>query len=117
MQGNYTVYTALKVPGMSAGYVEIGPVCESCAVIDSHLVSILFFVVFTLLFCVHAYTRNFLEVILVRCLTEGGGANKPFHLTIPQGQHCHTVCYVPVLYWLESGMAMQETSKIMWYKF
>jgi hypothetical protein len=38
MEGNYAVYTAPKVPGMSTGYVEIGSVCESCSVIDSNLV-------------------------------------------------------------------------------
>jgi centromere protein C len=38
MEGNCDVYTALKVPGMSTGYVEIGPLCESCSVIHSNLV-------------------------------------------------------------------------------
>lgn len=38
VEGNCDVYTALKVPGMSTGYVEIGPHCESCSIIHSNLV-------------------------------------------------------------------------------
>lgn len=121
MEGNYDIYTALKVPGMSTGYVEIGPVCESCSIIDSNLVSSIFssWCLLCCSVCMHEalYMRHFLAVILVHCLTESGGANKPFRLTIPQGQHCHTLCYVPVLCWLPSGMAMQEPSKLMWYQF
>jgi len=121
VEGNCDVYTALKVPGMSTGYVEIGPHCESCSIIHSNLVSSVFFswCLLCCSVCMHEvlYTRNFLGVILVHCLTESEGANKPFCLTIPQGQHCHTLCFVPVLCWLPSGMAMQGTSKLMWYQF
>jgi hypothetical protein len=122
MKGNYGVYTALKVPGMSSGYVEIGPVCESCSVIESNLVSSVFpsWCLLCCSVCMHElllYTGHFLAVILVHCLTESGEASKPFRLTIPQGQHCHTLCSVPVPCWLPSGMAMQETSKLMWYQF
>lgn len=60
MEGNYDVYTALKVPGMSTGYVEIGPVCESCSVIDSNLVSIVFS---SWWLCCMKFLRSWNEVI------------------------------------------------------
>jgi hypothetical protein len=53
MEDNFTVYTGLQVPGMSAGYVEIGPFCESCSVIDSNLVGNVFSSSWRLLFCMH----------------------------------------------------------------
>jgi hypothetical protein len=39
---NFTVFTGLEVPGMSTGFVEIAPFCESYSVVDSNLVSNIF---------------------------------------------------------------------------
>ncbi|PNF19479.1 hypothetical protein B7P43_G02342 [Cryptotermes secundus] len=53
---NFTVLTGLEVPGMSAGFVEVAPFCESYSIVDSNLV--FHISVGTPIVTIHETTRN-----------------------------------------------------------